>query len=408
MRLIVVAVAALTLAAGCGSGGSSSVGNGGSSSATPPSSSASTPSGTPIKIGNVGTYSGFAGTTSIGSKYGMEAWASYVNAHGGINGHPVDLIVKDDQGSATNALAAAKELVSQDHVIAIVGQHESGLESSWASYVSAQHIPVIGGPASGADWLTNPDFFPTSTTALNTLTLTMYTTLLAGQKKYGIIYCAEVPGCAQASTISKGIAGPLKVTYSGAVAISASAPNYTAQCVTLKNAGAQIVFTATAIDTARRFIADCAQQGYKPLFIDNPQNWSAAETKGSVWQGSWLAADSASWLMDNNVMSAYKAAMATYQPSAEIANTSATASWVAGEVLGAALAKSGVTGTPTSADVLKGLYALGPDFDLNGSIPPVTYTAGKPAVQKTCGWFMKITGGQVTAPKGTGQICVGS
>src|SRR5260370_1361855 len=137
MRLIVVAVAALALAAGCGSGGSSSAGNGGGSSATQPSSSASTPSGTPIKIGNVGTYSGFAGTTSIGSKYGMQAWASYVNAHGGINGHPVDLIVKDDQGSATNALAAVKELVSQDHVIAIVGQHESGLESSWASHLPA-------------------------------------------------------------------------------------------------------------------------------------------------------------------------------------------------------------------------------------------------------------------------------
>src|SRR5712691_2846318 len=97
MRLIVVAVAALTLAAGCGSGPSS--GSGGGSSSKPSTSSAAAPKGTPIRIGDVGTYSGFAGTTSIGGKYALEAWASYVNAHGGINGHPIDLIVKDDQGS---------------------------------------------------------------------------------------------------------------------------------------------------------------------------------------------------------------------------------------------------------------------------------------------------------------------
>src|SRR5260370_4113457 len=88
MRLIVVAVAALALAAGCGSGGSSSAGNGGGSSATQPSSSASTPGGPPIKSGNVGTYSRFPGTTAIGSKYGMQAWARYVNPHDSLHHHP--------------------------------------------------------------------------------------------------------------------------------------------------------------------------------------------------------------------------------------------------------------------------------------------------------------------------------
>jgi len=409
LGVVGVAGALALVAAGCSSSSSSSSTS--ASSAAAPTTTATgtgTATGTPIKIGEVGTFSGFAGTTSIGTEDALEAWASSVNATGGINGHPVDVIVKDDQASATNALAAVKELVGQDHVIAIVGQHESGLEATWASYVAAQHIPVIGGPAAAVTWLTNPDFFPTSSTALNTLTLTAYATLLAGQQKYGVVYCAEVPACAQAGTYSKGIATQLKMTYSGGLAVSASASNYTAQCLTLKNTGAQAVFTATDIDTTMRFIANCSQQGYKPIYIDNPQNWSSADTTNSVWQGSWLAADSASWLMNNSVMSAYQAAMAKYEPNAQTTDTSATAGWVAGEVFGAALAKSGATGTPTSADVIKGLFALGPDFDLDGSIPPVTYAAGKPAVQKPCGWFMKVTGDKVTAPKGTGLVCVGS
>jgi Periplasmic binding protein len=116
------------------------------------------------------------------------------------------------------------------------------------------------------------------------------------------------------------------------LAVSASASSYTAQCLTLKSAGAQAVFTATDINTTMRFIANCSQQGYKPIYIDNPQNWSSADTTNSAWQGSWLAADSASWLMNNSVMSAYRAAMAKYEPNAQTTDTSATAGWVAGDL----------------------------------------------------------------------------
>ncbi len=49
----------------------------------------------------------------------QQAWASWTNAHGGINGHPVKMIVKDDAPEPVGGAAVAKELVEQDHVMAI-------------------------------------------------------------------------------------------------------------------------------------------------------------------------------------------------------------------------------------------------------------------------------------------------
>jgi hypothetical protein len=73
-------------------------------------------------------------------------------------------------------------------------------------------------------------------------------------------------------------------------------------------------------------------------------------------------------------------------------------------------AKAGIaTGaTPTSADVLKGLYTLGPDFTAGGLMVPTTYTPGKPATQKICGWYAKVVNGAMTTPKGAAMVCLPS
>ena len=67
--------------------------------------SAATPSGAPIVLGSVGTYSATTGNFSDPGKPAILAWASWVNAHGGINGHPVKLIVKDNMNNEAQAVS---------------------------------------------------------------------------------------------------------------------------------------------------------------------------------------------------------------------------------------------------------------------------------------------------------------
>ena len=92
----------------------------------------------------------------------IQAWAKYVNANGGINGHPVNVIVKDDAQNPATSLQDAKELVTQDHIVAMVGE-ESFVDSAWASYIAGAGVPVVGGINFEAPFVSNPDFYPSGT-----------------------------------------------------------------------------------------------------------------------------------------------------------------------------------------------------------------------------------------------------
>ena len=87
--------------------------------------------GEPLVLGSVGTYSTEQQAGESPGDETIEAWAEWVNAHGGVNGHPVKLIVKDNRLDQAQAVSMVKELVEQDGVVAFVsnqdGQPERGL-----------------------------------------------------------------------------------------------------------------------------------------------------------------------------------------------------------------------------------------------------------------------------------------
>jgi branched-chain amino acid transport system substrate-binding protein len=112
------ALAAAALIAGCGSSASSS--GSGSGSGSTAASGGTTLHKSTIVLGNIGTYSGPFGAQYADSLKGLQAWAQWTTAHGGLNGHPVKIVSIDDLGSTTNALAGAKRLVEADHAVAIL------------------------------------------------------------------------------------------------------------------------------------------------------------------------------------------------------------------------------------------------------------------------------------------------
>lgn len=397
----VAAATALILSA-CGSSGSSTS----SASSTSASSGAATSgSKAPIKIGVIGSFSGFASDTTKLDAAGAQAWASATNASGGINGHQVQVYVEDDQGSPSLSLTEVKKLVENDHVISIVSPWEQGLEATWAAYVDSKKIPIIGGEADGGQWATDSNFFAGSTTQSTGLEMGAYASKLAGSKGYGIVYCAEAPACAQAVTLTKGLVGPLGVNFVGGLPLAASASNYTAQCLTLKEKGAGMVFLATAEATAVRFLQSCNAQNYYPIPMQYSGTYLKSLNTDAAWNGEWLMGPAFSWLSTAPAVQAFNDAMAKYQPTMQI-NGAATVGWAGGVLFAAAAAH--VSDTPTTSDIYKGLYALGPNYTAGGLIPPVTFTPGKPVVQKPCAYYMKLVDGKLTSPKGTGQICINS
>ena len=75
--------------------------------------------GEPIRVGNVSslTGAGLFPEASVAAK----AVFDRVNADGGINGRPIELIIEDDGGAPEGAATAGRKLVEQDEVVAMVG-----------------------------------------------------------------------------------------------------------------------------------------------------------------------------------------------------------------------------------------------------------------------------------------------
>ncbi|MFE4963774.1 ABC transporter substrate-binding protein [Streptomyces sp. NPDC056660] len=401
LRLGVMAAAVILVASACGSGDSDD--SGGSSTKARPTAPA--PKGTPIVIGSVGHYSGFAGATSKASADAVSAWAQWTNDKGGINGHPVKVVVKDDQADPSKALAAVKSMVEQDKVIALVGSHEAGLEAVWEKYTTGKGIPVVGGSSNSAAYETDPLFFPTAQTAANYVALWANAAKLAGRHQVGAIACAEVPACQSMFSLVKRAAPAVGVTFASGLAVSASAPSYTSQCLSLRAKGVDAVITGTAQEVTTRFISDCAKQGYKPLFVIPGQSYKPDVAKNPAHEGAYLANDSFNWFSDDPAAKEFRDTMSIYSPNSPL-NASATAGWAAAVMFGKALATA-TSAAPTSADVVKGLLARPAEDTLNGMIPPTTYREGKPATVAPCGWYAQIKGGKLTAPHGNKAICLG-
>jgi branched-chain amino acid transport system substrate-binding protein len=80
----------------------------------------------PIKIGAILAVTGGASWLGAPEAKTLDMLLEETNAAGGIDGHPVELIVKDSQASAEKAISFAKQLIEEDQVLAIIGPSTSG------------------------------------------------------------------------------------------------------------------------------------------------------------------------------------------------------------------------------------------------------------------------------------------
>jgi branched-chain amino acid transport system substrate-binding protein len=112
--------------------------------------------GTPINIGAINTKQPGTDFSDIENMAG--AYFACVNANGGINGHPIKYFPVTEQTSPSQIASLAKQLVTSDHVVGIMG-NSSIIECSVdAAYWKSVGIDVLG---AGID----PECYSTPNTA---------------------------------------------------------------------------------------------------------------------------------------------------------------------------------------------------------------------------------------------------
>ncbi|UCG94862.1 MAG: ABC transporter substrate-binding protein, partial [Candidatus Aerophobus sp.] len=97
----------------------------------------------PYKIGGIFAITGPASFLGEPERNSMELLAEQINAGGGINGHPIELVIYDTEGDATKAVLNTNKLIEKDNVLAIVGPSRSGTTLAVVPIVEKAQVPLI-------------------------------------------------------------------------------------------------------------------------------------------------------------------------------------------------------------------------------------------------------------------------
>ena len=97
----------------------------------------------PIKIGSFLTVTGPASFLGDPELKTLQIYVDSINANGGINGRPIELIYYDTGGKAQDAVGFVKRLIKNDHIDLIVGGTTSGDTLAVIPEVEKEGIPLI-------------------------------------------------------------------------------------------------------------------------------------------------------------------------------------------------------------------------------------------------------------------------
>jgi branched-chain amino acid transport system substrate-binding protein len=103
-----------------------------------------------IMIGHYGAMTGGTATFGISTDEGIRLALDGINAKGGVLGKPVKLVTEDTQGKPEEAVTAVQKLISQNKVVAVLGEVASSNSLAAAPVCQRARVPMLS-PAS-----TNP------------------------------------------------------------------------------------------------------------------------------------------------------------------------------------------------------------------------------------------------------------
>jgi len=104
----------------------------------------------PYKVGAIFAITGGASWLGEPERNTVRMIEEQINKAGGINGHPLEIIIEDTAGDETRTVTAAKKLITKDEVLAIVGPSRSGTTMAVIPIAEEAEVPLISCAAAEA------------------------------------------------------------------------------------------------------------------------------------------------------------------------------------------------------------------------------------------------------------------
>jgi branched-chain amino acid transport system substrate-binding protein len=414
-RFVAVAAVLGLVAAACGSSSHSSTATtSGGSSATTAAAGGGGATKSAYQIGFITSNTGGASSSYAGSVRGADARVDALNAAGGINGHPVKLVVYDDASTASGNQSAAQLLV-QKGVLGVID--DTSFAFGGAATLAKANIPVTGASIDGPEWGESHNMFsviPPTETPVNGQMYT-YTSLINVFKALGIKKLAqvgyEIPSVTQAAnqTFQLAAAAGISKCYNNNT-IGFGANDFTSVILAIKAAGCDGVYVPMLLTSEIAVAQGLKNAGstaklvspsvaYDPNVLSSPASLSALT-------GDYTAAevDLTNPSPGSQIMLANLKKYANY--SSPVANLNIVFAYLGADALIKGLQMAGASPTPSS--VIAAMRTI-TSFDGGGILAsPSTFAGyGTPAMfpPTACEPLFEITASGYQPANGGKPVC---
>ncbi|MCP3417821.1 ABC transporter substrate-binding protein [Bradyrhizobium brasilense] len=246
-------------------------------------------SDTEIKIGQTGPFSGPASAyASIGKT--QAAYFKMINDQGGINGRKINLIQYDDAYSPPKAVEQVRKLVESDEVLLTFQIVGTPSNAAVQKYLNAKKVPQLFA-ATGASKFTDPKNFPW-TLGFNPNYFVegriygQYILKEHPNAKIGVLYQNDDLGKDYLNGIKAGLGDKAAKMIVAEASYEVSDPTIDSQVIKIKDAGADLFFSASTPKQAAQAIKKIAELGWHPIHIVDIN----ATSVGAVLQPAGLEA----------------------------------------------------------------------------------------------------------------------
>src|SRR6266702_468085 len=244
---------------------------------------------TEIKVGQTNPFSGPASSyASIGKT--QAAYMKMINDQGGINGRKINLIQYDDAYSPPKAVEQVRKLVESDEVLLMFQLLGTPSNAAVQKYLNSKKVPQLFA-ATGASKFTDPKNFPW-TMGFNPNYFVegriygQYIIKNYPNAKVGILYQNYDLGKDYLGGIKAGLGDKAATMVVAEASYEVSDPTIDSQILKIKDAGADLFFSATTPKQAAQAIKKIAELGWKPVHIID----TTATSVGAVLKPAGLEA----------------------------------------------------------------------------------------------------------------------
>jgi branched-chain amino acid transport system substrate-binding protein len=195
-----------------------------------------------IRIGFTPPVTGASAAEGAWQMRAIKLALKQINAAGGVNGKLINLIIEDNQSSNPGALAALQKAVEQDQVLALVGVVKSTQVMAMSDAIKSYAIPVmIGGTNATLTKKGNPWLFRIrADDSIAAAAMVKYIKEDTKFTRVGILHDSDAFGTGGATLVEQN-AKDAGFTVVANEKYTTREKDFTAQLLTLKNAGAQIM-----------------------------------------------------------------------------------------------------------------------------------------------------------------------